>query len=336
MFGISVVIPAHNSEKYLGKCIDSVTRNTFQDSEIVVIENGSSDRTLHVAKECLSKMLPAERYKIISIPEGNVSKARNEGIKASNGKYLFFLDSDDYISPETLGSLYKAAEENRADITYCPFDRILQSDTECRKLSYEKLYKSHKAIISGVEFLKDFLKGRKWLCTGNNIIRRDLINNGKIWFPEEFHGGEDQYFYMEILLHAKKVVFSPSGRMFYVQRTSGSLAASDKVLDSLKAYELFTQEVENDKYFLDRRSKDEILNLIRRFKLPYLYVRAFYRLSKIMTYDEMATVMRAKRGTFKKMPLPLPVSSKLWFPTFVGYVMLRYFPKLFYIMSNRL
>lgn len=330
LFKISVIIPAHNLDNFLEKCIDSVVHNSFQDFEIVLVENGSSDKTLYVAKECLSKSLPEERYKVISIPEANVSKARNIGIEASNGKYLFFLDSDDYISPETLDVLYQAAEEANADVAYCPFDRIIQNGKNYKKLSYEMLYSIDEETTNGVKLLGDFLKGHKWLCTGNNIIRSKLIKKHRIRFPEEFYGGEDQCFYMKVLIYAQLATFTRRGRMFYIQHGQGSLASSTKVLDSLKVYDIFAQEIENGLYPLKMNDKEKLVQLIRKFKMPYLYVRAFYRLSKTLAYEDFL----ASLNQFKDMPAPLRVKSKLWFPTLIGYLTLKYFPRFFYKLSK--
>ena len=96
---ISVVIPFYNVQKYLKQCLDSVVNQTFNDIEIICIDDGSSDSSLDILNEYAKK---DDRFKILTQENKGPSYTRNRGIDTAQGKYLYFMDSDDYIEPESL------------------------------------------------------------------------------------------------------------------------------------------------------------------------------------------------------------------------------------------
>ena len=102
---ISVVVPVYNVEKYLEKCVESIVNQTYQDLEIILVDDGSPDRCPQMCDEWAKK---DSRIKVIHKENGGLSSARNAGIKISSGKYLIFIDSDDYISLDCIESLFNA------------------------------------------------------------------------------------------------------------------------------------------------------------------------------------------------------------------------------------
>lgn len=116
---VSVIIPVYNSEKYICDCILSVQEQSFSDIEILIVDDGSEDESMEICRK-LNKT--DQRIHMLFQNHKGVSSARNRGIREAKGKYLFFLDSDDMIHPELLGTLYKLLEENGAVIAteyYC-------------------------------------------------------------------------------------------------------------------------------------------------------------------------------------------------------------------------
>ena len=115
---ISVIIPVFNVEKFLPQCLDSVTEQNFADIEIICIDDGSTDKS----PEILSRYADRDpRIRIISRTNGGLSAARNAGLKIARGKYIFFIDSDDWIEPNTLEKLFATAESTGADLTCVHF-----------------------------------------------------------------------------------------------------------------------------------------------------------------------------------------------------------------------
>lgn len=110
---ISVIIPVYNVEKYLRECIDSVCNQTFKDIEIICVDDGSDDSSLEILKEYEVK---DKRFKIFENSHEGPSSARNTGLDNAEGKYIYFMDSDDFIEHDTLEKLYNTAEKNDTDM----------------------------------------------------------------------------------------------------------------------------------------------------------------------------------------------------------------------------
>ena len=105
---ISIVIPMYNVEKYIGDCLESILHQSFTDYEIIVVDDGSTDNSARIAEECLHASHPSPlAYKLIRQANSGLSAARNTGLKAANGEYVFFLDSDDWLENNALERLAK-------------------------------------------------------------------------------------------------------------------------------------------------------------------------------------------------------------------------------------
>lgn len=113
---ISLVVPVYNTEKYLNKCLDSILHQTLQEIEIIVVNDGSTDGSRCIIENFRQK---DNRIKAFHIINGGVSAARNYGIERSCGKYVMFVDSDDWIAPDMCATLYDKAEEFNVDFVIC-------------------------------------------------------------------------------------------------------------------------------------------------------------------------------------------------------------------------
>ena len=111
---ISVITSVYNTEKYLEKCLNSVLKQTFINFEFIIINNGSTDHSLDILQKYAEK---DKRIVIINNTTNRMlSSARNQGIEISKGKYLYFIDSDDFIEPDTLECLFECSERNNLDL----------------------------------------------------------------------------------------------------------------------------------------------------------------------------------------------------------------------------
>lgn len=116
---LSIIIPVHNVEKELSRCIESALQQTYTDFEYRVINDASTDNTLKIAMEYAEN---DARIRVIDQAWGGVSKARNNGIKASRGRFIGFVDGDDFVSSDMYASLIEALEKHCADIACCNVD----------------------------------------------------------------------------------------------------------------------------------------------------------------------------------------------------------------------
>ena len=113
---ISIIVPVYNVEKYLNRCIDSLISQTYQNIEIILVDDGSTDSSSEIVDGYLKK---DNRIKVFHKDNGGLSDARNKGIEISKGKYLSFVDSDDYVTNTYIETLYNTIIEYEADISIC-------------------------------------------------------------------------------------------------------------------------------------------------------------------------------------------------------------------------
>ena len=110
---VSVIVPIYNVEKYLAECVDSILGQTFQDMEIILVDDGSLDSSSQMADDYAVR---DQRVKVIHKENGGLSSARNAGMKIARGEYIYFCDSDDYISLDAIEILYETATKNDLDM----------------------------------------------------------------------------------------------------------------------------------------------------------------------------------------------------------------------------
>ena len=174
MIKVSVIVPVYNVEKYLNKCLDSLLCQSLNDVEIVLVEDGGTDKSLEIAREYAEKH---QNVKLI-IHETNkgIGKTRNDGIGVAEGEYLTFVDSDDYVSSDYCEKFYEFAKENKLDFvsasTYLDHDGVI---TEYDAESFE---------ISDMEHDPDILvKMTYGPC--NKMFRTSIIKGNDIRFEEK-------------------------------------------------------------------------------------------------------------------------------------------------------
>ena len=133
-YGISIIMPCYNTEKYIEKTLQSLYDQSFQDFEIVFINDGSTDNTMLYIKECKDKL--GERVKIIDKENEGQSKARNVGLNEADGEYIVFLDSDDYIANDYLETLYNATKAKDSDMVLSGQKKVSESGRVIASIDY--------------------------------------------------------------------------------------------------------------------------------------------------------------------------------------------------------
>ena len=124
---ISIIVPVYNVEKYLSRCLDSILVQTYRDFELILVDDGSTDRSGAICDEYASR---DERIKLIRQSNQGLSVARNVGLDAARGDYIGFVDSDDYIHPETYQILLDALLKYDADLSVCGFNYVCENVIE--------------------------------------------------------------------------------------------------------------------------------------------------------------------------------------------------------------
>ena len=230
---ISVIIPVYNVEKFLAKCIDSLLYQTFPDFEIILVNDGSADSSGKICDEYAKK---DERIIVIHKENAGVVAARNDGINASAGRYITFIDTDDYANEDYLQTLRDGIKKHNADISTC--NQFL----EFQDGSHEELFKNKKKdyiVLSGMKSLSELLYGR--VCSGFcgcKLYKRELVEDIKV---PHFVMGEDSAFVYEAFVKADKIAHAQKCCYYYVQHPASATHTTDyiKFYDYIKKSEYY-------------------------------------------------------------------------------------------------
>lgn len=197
---ISVIIPVYNGEKYIERALNSVLKQNTDNYEIIVINDGSSDNTINIIEDFWKKFSPNGIY--ITIKNSGSAVARNVGLELSSGKYILFLDSDDYLSNNILNKLESAIKETYSDIYYYGYNDV--DERYVKQGEYSDSFKYVNNLTGRTALLNKLIR-RIWICHGNAIYSSDLIKKNNIKYLPGIHHGEDLYFICTALSFAKNV-----------------------------------------------------------------------------------------------------------------------------------
>ncbi|MDE6918186.1 MAG: glycosyltransferase, partial [Lachnospiraceae bacterium] len=175
---ISVIVPIYNAEKYLSKCLDCVVRQTYNNLEIILVNDGSVDQS---QKICENYAKRDKRIQIIQKENEGVSAARNDGMKKSKGAYIAFIDADDVIFPEYIAYLFGLLQKYDADMSCCNFYKMWDTEKVPEFDDNETV-----KVFNAKEALEDFLYNKNITCHPFlKLYSRDLIE--QVTFPEEIN-----------------------------------------------------------------------------------------------------------------------------------------------------
>lgn len=206
---VSIVVPVYKVEKYIRECIDSILNQTYKNLEVILVDDGSLDNCPYI---CDQYALKDKRITVYHKKNGGLSDARNYGLKMANGRYVMFIDSDDYIENDMVETLLKNIINYKADISICDCyflykDKIIKNDVEnnIQEMSHdEALLRLNKQNSFG-------------FAAWNKMYKKELFST--ISFPKG-KVNEDWYIMYKIFDKAKKVIYQPIAKYYYRQRKS--------------------------------------------------------------------------------------------------------------------
>lgn len=239
---ISIIVPIYNVEEYLDRCIQSIMNQTYQEFELILIDDGSPDTCPDICERWKAK---DERIIVVHQENGGLSDARNTGIKMAKGDYTVFIDSDDWIAPQYLEFLIRALEDNSLDVVECdivrtekfeasPLNQIYGNDTNVEIFDTEQ---SLKELITEKNF-HQYVWNKIYKT---NIIKKVLFAKGKT--------NEDEFWTYQILGMCRRSGHLNIPLYFYYQRSSSIMGShyNIKRLDALEAKRIRQSYIE--KYF---------------------------------------------------------------------------------------
>lgn len=212
---ISVIVPVYNSEKYIRSCLDSILEQTHKDLEVILIDDGSTDKSGEICDEYQKK---DSRIVVFHTQNGGVSHARNLGIKKSCGDFIAFVDSDDTIKPQMYEELLSVQSEFDVDIVTS--DLVIEGKTVKNNLP-------ENCIIDKSHILKSVLPSFTYenaigtMAFTNKIFKKEVIKNNEIEFYEGFQFQEDLMFMINIYANTNSMYYLPKAFYEYIPHSSG-------------------------------------------------------------------------------------------------------------------
>lgn len=200
---VSVILPVFNAERFLPQCLDSILRQTYQEWELIAVDDGSKDRSLEILKSYEKR---DDRIHIISKKNEGVSIARNVALSQVCGEYIYFVDSDDIVMQDALSILIRTLESNNATFVKSDFLPINEHGKQLfinKKQGIRRRYEGK--IIDSEMFYSKILMDEFFLWTC--LFRRDIIEKNKIRFIPHCRLMEDATFIVEYLLHSSRNVY---------------------------------------------------------------------------------------------------------------------------------
>ena len=194
---ISIITPVYKAEQYLHRCVDSIIAQSFQDWELLLIDDGSPDNSGKICDEYAAKDF---RIKAFHKENGGVASARQTGMVHAIGEYLIHVDPDDWIEENFLNYLFLKATESGADVVYCDLNYV---------------YRKHKIVSSvnpsqnSIECLCQTLKGQLHASLCNKLIVRSLYFDNNIFFTSGVNMMEDMSVVCRVLYFANKIAYVP-------------------------------------------------------------------------------------------------------------------------------
>ena len=244
---ISVIVPVYQVEPYLDECVRSIAAQTYEDLEIILVDDGSPDRCPAMCDAWAER---DRRIRVIHKPNGGLSDARNAGLAAATGAWIAFVDSDDRIAPEMLEKLADALERDDSDIAACAVEMVWEDDTPARLLTAQVNCVLERAQAQAALMAETTLKQPVWY----KLYRAETIR-GIPFEVGKTH--EDVFWSYQAVGRARRVSVIDYVGYYYLQR-SGSIMGSGyslKRLDAIEAYELREKYISEHFPELDRQAR---------------------------------------------------------------------------------
>ena len=241
---ISIIVPTYNVEKYISDTLDSITHQLYENIEVIIVDDGSTDDTLKV---CRRKQKEDIRIKIIEIPHKGVSFARNTGIDTAVGDYIGFVDGDDLIMPEMYSTLIGMLKDTDSDVSEVTYLNLYENGFKEHIMDDEKI-----TVLYGKKIISDMLVGIHFNGSANfRLIKAEIAKQCR--FPKDMITNEDVYYTICCLAMCRRACFLNKSLYIYKKR-----CASASGWEGNRTLEIVDRTISNTK---------KIFNLVRGLNL---------------------------------------------------------------------
>lgn len=228
---ISVIVPVYNGEGYIVQCLETIKAQTFKNFEVIIVDNASVDNTAKICNQWIKDNTLLINY--IYTDEKGVSKARNIGLKNAKGKYVAFIDADDYIANTYLEVLYKNITKNDGNISICGYivtnkREKCESEKDCENKIFGKII-DFNDICKHV-FRDSSIGGYVW----NKLFDKKILDG--IWFDDDIEMCEDMLFFFRVLKKNPKVIYQKTELYYYFMNLESASHKVEKAFDINKNF----------------------------------------------------------------------------------------------------
>ena len=283
MPAISLIIPLYNAEKYLWPCLQSVAEQTFQDFEVLCVNDGSTDRTEEIVKSFAEK---DKRFKLINQQNAGCSMARNRGLKEARAPYVALLDQDDMFHPQALDVLYYLIKKGNYDVAEFVNETVPDNFVMQNPPVYKLDEIKYQAYQNPFNFYFRNKRGGSVLVW-NRLYKKDAIAG--IEFPKDIQPAEDTIFSLKVMFHTMSIVHTDTKLLYYRDSSTSVMnrGINDKYIKShadagkvLSDYFLKSSRVQN------KKEKDILQHYITRFIFKSVISQPLRRLQNKKTRAE--------------------------------------------------
>ncbi len=226
---VSIIVPIYNTEAYLERCLNSIRNQDYENLEVWLVNDGSTDNSLSLCYEMVGE---DAKFHIISSEENRgVSETRNRALDLATGQYLQFVDSDDYMSPSSTKTMVQEAETSGADLVIAHFFR------ESKDQSAPKGHIREKKLLTRQEFAEEMMKAPANFYYGvlwNKLYRRNLVEANQLRFEVSLNWCEDFLFNLEYIKYIRMISAVPIPVYHYVKRKDSLVTTESTLRNTIK------------------------------------------------------------------------------------------------------
>lgn len=278
---VSIIIPAYNVEKYVEKCVLSALNQSYENIEVIVVNDGSTDNTLDI----LNKIPESDKLKIITKNNGGVSAARNTGIESAHGDYVVFVDGDDYIASDFVEYMLSLAIDTKCDFCLSTDCYSKKDDIQSQPL--------HEEVISPEDAVALLISPRVIVGCWNKIYSMSFIKKHNLRFSTELFYGEGLNFIIQCAQKSENIGVGNKKVYYYRRNNMGSATTrfnidkyrnGEKSLDIIKSSIIVTSKKIEEMYILHKSlfSLGAMVNIIqheckKKYRSDYLRYRKYLK-----------------------------------------------------------
>lgn len=294
---ISVIVPFYNAERFLDQCIKSILAQSFKDWELLLINDGSNDKSLEIIKSYLEK---DHRIHLISQKNEGVSSARNKGLLAAKGEFVCFCDVDDYYKPNALEIMVNHFTES-IDIVKCNFVRVLRTKNIVRKLPFTGLYNNEeiRSIVLPEYIAPNNINQSSEFCiVMGSLFRSSLLKDMKFISTEIM---EDKVFWLEALLSARNIEYIQDSIYVYnwVPSSAMNRYHENYIQNVVLVYQSIHRLLVDNKLYFDFKERMYVLDMI-------LFRAIIY--NEIISHNSLATSVKKIKEYKNKYLTSMPLN----------------------------